>query len=73
MPARVKGALAALFAGALAKQTMREFDEACLTPVRPMKPTDIRAIRENPEAFDRDLERRGDAAEASRARVCVLL
>jgi len=32
--------------GAVDKQTMREFDEACLTPVRPMKPTDIRAIRE---------------------------
>lgn len=32
--------------GAVDKQTMREFDEARLTPVRPMKPTEIRAIRE---------------------------
>ena len=32
--------------GAVDKQTMREFDEACLTPVHPMDPTDIRAIRE---------------------------
>lgn len=46
MPARVSGALAALFAVALAKQTAREFDEACLSPVRPMKPPEIRAIHE---------------------------
>lgn len=32
--------------GAVDKQTMREFDETCLTPVRPLKPTEIRAIRE---------------------------
>lgn len=32
--------------GAVDKQTMREFDEACLTPVRLLKPTEIRAIRE---------------------------
>lgn len=32
--------------GAVDKQTMREFDEACLTPVRPMQPVEIRAIRE---------------------------
>lgn len=32
--------------GALDKQTMREFDDACLTPVRPLQPTEIRAIRE---------------------------
>jgi len=25
-------------AGAIDKQTMRHFDEACLTPVRPLKP-----------------------------------
>ena len=31
---------------AVDKQTMREFDEACLTPVRPMQPVEIRAIRE---------------------------
>ncbi|EKF40361.1 transcriptional regulator [Nitratireductor indicus C115] len=31
--------------GAVDKQTMREFDEACLTPVRPLQPIEIRAIR----------------------------
>lgn len=33
-------------AGVMDKQTMRRFDEACLTPVRPLSPTDIRALRE---------------------------
>ena len=33
-------------AGVLDKQTMRKFDEACLTPVRPLKPEEIRALRE---------------------------
>lgn len=32
--------------GAVDKQTMREFDEACLTPVCPLQPAEIRAIRE---------------------------
>lgn len=32
--------------GAVNKQTMREFDDACLTPVRPLTPEEIRAIRE---------------------------
>ncbi|OWJ59045.1 helix-turn-helix domain-containing protein [Inquilinus limosus] len=32
--------------GAIDKQTMREFDEACLTPVRALAPEEIRAIRE---------------------------
>ena len=32
--------------GAIDKQTMRRFDEACLTPVRPLSPVEIRAIRE---------------------------
>ena len=27
------------------KRTMREFDEMCLTPVRPLKPKEIRALR----------------------------
>lgn len=31
--------------GAIDKQTMREFDDACLTPVRPLTPEEIRAIR----------------------------
>jgi len=31
--------------GAIDKQTMRSFDEACLTPVRPLKPRQIKAIR----------------------------
>lgn len=33
-------------AGAVGKQTMREFDEACLTPPYPFSPEEIRAIRE---------------------------
>ncbi len=33
-------------AGAIDKQTMRQFDEACLTPVRPMTPDEIKQIRE---------------------------
>ncbi len=33
-------------AGVLDKQTMRKFDEACLTQVRPLAPEEIRALRE---------------------------
>jgi putative transcriptional regulator len=33
-------------AGAINKQTMREFDETCLTPALPMPPERIRALRE---------------------------
>ncbi|HCB1212168.1 TPA: DNA-binding transcriptional regulator, partial [Klebsiella pneumoniae] len=32
--------------GAIDKQTMREFDESCLTAVLPMPPERIRALRE---------------------------
>jgi putative transcriptional regulator len=32
--------------GVIDKQTMRHFDAACLTPVRPLKPREIKAIRE---------------------------
>ena len=32
--------------GAIEKQTMRRFDEACLTSIRPLKLEDIKAIRE---------------------------
>jgi len=32
--------------GAIDKQTMRGFDEACLTPALPMPPERIRALRE---------------------------
>ena len=28
-----------------AKRTMREFDESCLTPVRPLKASQIRSLR----------------------------
>ncbi|MGB3393931.1 MAG: DNA-binding transcriptional regulator [Stenotrophomonas sp.] len=31
---------------AVDKQTMREFDEACLAPIQPMPPERIRAVRE---------------------------
>ena len=33
-------------AGVMSKQTMREFDEICLTPVRPLTPEEIRQLRE---------------------------
>ncbi len=33
-------------AGVMDKQTMRKFDDACLTPVRPLKPEEIRTLRE---------------------------
>ena len=32
--------------GAIDKQTMREFDEGCLTTVEPLTPEEIRSIRE---------------------------
>jgi|ERR1700722_7530798 putative transcriptional regulator len=33
-------------AGLMTRRTMREFDEACLTPVRPLSAAEIRALRE---------------------------
>lgn len=33
-------------AGLIDKQTMRQFNEACLTPVQPLAPEEIRALRE---------------------------
>ena len=33
-------------AGLMDKQTLRRFDGLCLTPVRPMQPDEIRALRE---------------------------
>lgn len=33
-------------AGLIEKQTMRQFDAACLTPVHPLTPEEIRALRE---------------------------
>lgn len=35
--------------GVLDKQTMREFDEACLTPIESFTPEEIRALREREE------------------------
>ena len=32
--------------GVIDKKTMRRFDFACLTPIRPLKPKEIKAIRE---------------------------
>lgn len=32
-------------AGVMDKRTMREFDDLCLTPVRPLNPREIRALR----------------------------
>jgi putative transcriptional regulator len=36
--------------GAIDKQTMREFDDACLTPVQDLSAEEIRAIREREHA-----------------------
>jgi len=33
--------------GAINKKTVRRFDNACLTPIQPLKPKQIKAIREN--------------------------
>ena len=33
-------------AGVMDKRTMRRFDRLCLTPVRPLSPEEIRALRE---------------------------
>jgi putative transcriptional regulator len=33
-------------AGVMDKQTMRKFDDACLTPVLPLTPEEIRGLRE---------------------------
>jgi putative transcriptional regulator len=33
-------------AGVMDKQTMRKFDEACLTPVRPLLPAEIKSLRQ---------------------------
>ena len=32
--------------GAVDKQTIREFDDACLTPIEALTPEEIRALRE---------------------------
>jgi len=36
--------------GAIDKKTMRGFDDLCLTPVEPMTPEEIRALREREHA-----------------------
>lgn len=40
-----EAALGLAEAGVMSKQTMRRFDEMCLTPVRVMSPDEIRALR----------------------------
>jgi len=37
-------------AGVMSKQTLRKFDETCLTPVRPLTPEEIRELREREHA-----------------------
>jgi putative transcriptional regulator len=36
-------------AGVIDKKTMRQFDESCLTPIRPFTPSEIKALREREE------------------------
>ena len=46
MMASIRNTAKGLYAaGVMEKCTMREFDELCLTPVRPLKPKEIRALR----------------------------
>ena len=45
--AAIHETMEALYAGgAIDKKTMRHFDEACLTPMKPLTPDEIKAIRE---------------------------
>jgi putative transcriptional regulator len=45
--AAIHGTMEALHhVGAIDKQTMRHFNDTCLTPIRPLKPKEIKAIRE---------------------------
>jgi len=44
--ASIHETMEALQQGAIDKQTMRRFDDACLTPVRAMTAEEIKAIRE---------------------------
>lgn len=37
-------------AGLMPQSTMREIDQLCLTPVKPLSPVEIKAIRENAHA-----------------------
>lgn len=37
-------------AGVISKSTMRIFDEKCLTPIQPMTPQEIRALRQREHA-----------------------
>ena len=44
-------------AGVMDKQTMRKFDEACLTPVRALTPEEIRTLREREGASQAEFAR----------------
>ena len=46
--------------GAIDKQTMRRFDDACLTPIRPVRPEEIKAIRETRSDAESVVYLRGD-------------
>ena len=54
-------------AGTMDKRTLRQFDEACLTPVRSLTATEIRALREREGAsqavFARYLKRHHGAGQ----------
>jgi putative transcriptional regulator len=46
--AAIHEAASGLFkAGLIDKQTMREFDDSCLTPIAPLTPAQIRRLREH--------------------------
>jgi DNA-binding transcriptional regulator YiaG len=47
------------------KQTMRKFDEACLTPVRPLTAAEIKALSEREAVLVADAEKNGMGYERS--------
>ena len=43
-------------AGAIDKQTMRHFDESCLTPIQPFTAEEVRALREREQVDEKGLD-----------------
>ena len=59
-------------AGVMDKQTMREFDEACLTPVRALTPDEIRGLREREGASQAVFARYRNVTTVNRRRKVTL-
>ncbi|OYZ91733.1 MAG: hypothetical protein B7X99_16155 [Rhizobiales bacterium 17-65-6] len=54
-------------AGVMDKQTMRKFDEACLTPVKPLSPGEIKSRCERESASQAVFVRAGTGSNARTA------